>query len=352
MPPPIDPNTTLHEVRPEAPPVPANEPAASGKKRRVLWLAAALGVALAAGLGARAWVTRGEVETDDAQIEADVVALSARVAGPVAEVLVADDAHVAAGQPLFRIDDADYQAKVRQAEARLSTARAQVLAAQAQAHAAQAGLTRSQAEAERARLDLQRAEALKQGDVIANRDYDNSRIQSRSADAGAGSSRAQYSAALAQTELARTGVQAAQAELDLARLQLSYTVVRAPAAGVVSRLAARVGQMVQAGQNVGQLVPDQSYLVANFKETQTGALRPGQPVDVSIDAYPGQTLHGKVESLSGGTGARFALLPPDNASGNFVKVVERVPVRIAWVDPPKDVVLRAGLSANATVHTR
>lgn len=356
MPPPIDPNAKLHEVRDPPAPTPANEPAtagaAAGKKRRLLWLSAAVAVALGAGLGVRAWSTRGEVSTDDAQIEADVVALSPRVAGPVAEVLVADDSHVVAGQPLFKIDDADFQVKVRQAEAKLATAHAQVVAAQAQATAAQAGLTRSQAEAERAQLDLQRAEALRQGDVIAAQQYDNTRIQSRTAQAGTGTSRAQYAAALAATELARTGVQAAQAELDLARLQLSYTVIRAPAAGTVSRFAARVGQMIQAGQNVGQLVPDQSYLVANFKETQTGALRPGQAVDVSIDAYPDQTFHGKVEAISGGTGARFALLPPDNASGNFVKVVERVPVRIAWVDAPRELALRAGLSAYATVHTR
>jgi membrane fusion protein (multidrug efflux system) len=353
MAPPTDPNAKLHEVRPDAPP-PANEsaPAPSGKKRRVLWIVAAVAVAATVGIGAHAWLTRGEVSTDDAQVEADVVALAPRVSGPVAEVLVADDSHVKAGQPLFRIDDADYQVKVRLAEAELATARAQVVTAQAQAGAAQAGLTRSQAEAERAQIDLQRAEALRQGEAIAAQAYDNTRIQSRSAEAGTGTSRAQYAAALAATELARTRIVSAQAALDLARLQLSYTVIRAPSDGTISRLGARVGQMIQAGQNVGQLVPDTTYLVANFKETQTGAIRPGQRVEITIDAYPDRTFEGKVESLSGGTGARFALLPPDNASGNFVKVVERVPVRIAWASPPADLALRAGLSAYATVHTR
>jgi membrane fusion protein (multidrug efflux system) len=357
MPPPVDPNAKLHEVRSpvvespgEGEPVAAAPPA--GKRRRPLWIAAALVLVLAGALGVRAWVTRGEVSTDDAQVEADVVALAPRVSGAVAEVLVADDAHVVTGQPLLRLDDADFQVKVRQAEAKLATARAQVVAAEAQAGAAQAGLTRSRAEAERAQLDLKRAEALQQGDAIAAKDLDASRIQSRTAQAGTGATRAQFAAALAAAELARTQVQAAQAEVDLARLQLSYTVVRAPVAGTVSRLGARAGQMVQAGQSVGQLVPDASYVVANFKETQTGSIRAGQAVDVVIDAYPDRTFHGKVESLSGGTGARFALLPPDNASGNFVKVVERVPVRISWTDPPGDVALRAGLSAYATVHTR
>ena len=354
---PSDPNTKLHEVRPEEAVPPVNEPArpepaGPPKSRRVAVVVGVVLVVAAALVGVRAWLHRDEQSTDDAQVEADVVALAPRVGGPVAEVLVADDSHVTAGQPLFRLDDADYQARVRQAEAELATARAQVITAQAQAGAAQAGLTRAQVEAEKADIDLRRAEALRQGDAIAAQAYDSTRIQSKSAAAGEGANRAQYAAALAGVELARARVQAAQAALDLARLQLSYTLVRAPAAGTVSRLSARVGQIVQAGQNVGQLVPDQTYVVANFKETQTGAIRPGEEVDIAVDAYPGRTLRGKVEAISAGTGARFSLLPPDNASGNFVKVVERVPVRIAWVSPPAGLPLRAGLSADVTVHTR
>jgi membrane fusion protein (multidrug efflux system) len=351
---PVDPNAKIHEVRSDEAPAPVNEPepAPPRRKRRVLLVAAVVAVLAAAGLGYRAYLTRGDVSTDDAQVEADVVAVAPRVGGPVAEVMAADNAHVTAGQPLFRIDPADYQVRVRQAEAELATAQAQVVAAQAQAGAARAGVSRSEAEAERAQLDLSRAEELRQGDAIAAQAFDATRIQSQTAKAGAGANRAQYAAALASTELARTRVQAAQAALDLAKLQLSYTVIRAPAAGTVSRLAARVGQMVQPGQNVAQLVPDGTYVVGNFKETQSGAIRPGQEVEVTIDAYPGRSLRGRVESISGGTGARFALLPPDNASGNFVKVVERVPVRIAWVEPPADLPLRAGLSAFVTVHTQ
>jgi membrane fusion protein (multidrug efflux system) len=241
---------------------------------------------------------------------------------------------------------------VRQADAELATARAQALAAEAQVQAARATVSRSEAEAAKAQLDLQRAEALKQGDAIATQNYEATRTQSETARAGAGANHAQYAGALASLELARARIQAAQAAADLARLQASYAVVKAPADGVVSRLAARAGQIVQPGQNLGQLVPDRTYVVANFKETQTGGLRPGQKVDVTLDAYPGRTLAGTVESLSAGTGARFALLPPDNASGNFVKVVERVPVRITLVTPPADLPLRAGLSADVTVHTR
>ncbi len=354
MSPPVDPNAKIHEVRPDE--VAANEPApAPGPPRKKRWflvVAAAVAVLAAGGFGIHAFLTRGDVSTDDAQIEADVVALGPRVGGQVAEVLVQDNAHVAVGQPLFRLDDADYQARVRQAQAELATAEAQVLSAQAQAGAARAGVSRSEAEAERAKLDLSRAEALRQGDAIAAQTFDSTRIQNQAAQAGARDNRAQYAAALAGTELAHARVQAAQAALDLAKLQLSYTVVRAPAAGIISRFAARAGQMVQAGQNMGNLVPDATYVVGNFKETQTGAIRAGEEVEVTIDAYPGRQLRGRVESVAGGTGARFALLPPDNASGNFVKVVERVPVRIAWVDAPADLPLRAGLSAYVTVHTR
>jgi membrane fusion protein (multidrug efflux system) len=355
--PPTERDVKLHEVRPEAVEVPANEPAPDGPRRgggkaRLLVVVAVALLLAGSGVGARAYLTRGEVETDDAQVEGDVVALAARVGGPVAELMVSDNAHVVAGQPILRLDDADYQVRVRQAEAEVAIARVQVVAAQAQAGAAQAGLTRSEAEEEKAKLDLDRAEALHQADAIATQSYDATRIQSRSATAGAGATRAQYAAALAATELAKARVQAAQAALDLAKLQKSYTVLRAPTSGTISRLGARVGQLVQPGQNLGQLVPDGTYVVANFKETQTGSLHPGQEVDVSLDAYPGRTVHGKVESLSGGTGSRFALLPPDNASGNYVKVVERVPVRIAWSDPPGDLALRAGLSAAVTVHTR
>lgn len=353
---PADPK--LHPVPQPDPASPAAEaqapaaPARGGRRRRLL---AGAGLALALAVGAlalRAVLTRGEVGTDDAFVEADVVAVAPRIGGTIAEVLVAENAPVTRGQPILRIDDADYQARTKQAVAELETARAQAAAADAQVRGARATVSRADAEAEKAQLDLRRADELKAGDAIAADRYDATRIAGETARAGASTNRAQYAAALANAALARARVKAAEAALDLARLQLSYTVVTAAGDGVISRLGARAGQIVQPGQVLGQLVPSRSYVVANFKETQTGAIRPGQKVDVELDAYEGRRLEGRVESISGGTGARFALLPPDNASGNFVKVVERVPVRIAWVNPPADLPLRAGLSANVTVHTR
>jgi len=156
----------------------------------------------------------------------------------------------------------------------------------------------------------------------------------------------------AQMAVARARVRGSQATLDLARNQLSYAKVLAAADGTVTRFVAREGMLLVAGQVVGQVVPNRAYVVGNFKETQLERLSAGQEAAVEIDAYPGRRFRGQVESISGGTGARFALLPPDNASGNFVKVVERVPVRIALVDPPAELPLRAGLSASVTVKVR
>ncbi len=354
MNPPPDPK--LHEVRPTpvepVSPRAGATPSGPARRRTALIIAGAAAALAVAAIGLHLFLTRFDETTDDAQVDADVVAVAPRVGGTVAEVLVADDAGVSEGQALVRLDDAGYQLKARDAEAELATARAQEAAADAQVGAARASVTRAEAEAEKAALDLRRAEALRTGQAIAASQYDATRASSETARAGAGANRAQYAAALANAELARARVQSAGASLDLARLQLSYTVLKAPAAGTLSRLQARPGQVVQPGQVLGQLVPERTYVVANFKETQTGAIRPGQRAEVVLDAYPGRTLEGRVESVSGGTGARFALLPPDNASGNFVKVVQRVPVRIAWSAPPKDLPLRAGLSATVTVHTR
>jgi len=143
-------------------------------------------------------------------------------------------------------------------------------------------------------------------------------------------------------------VAAAEAAVKLAELQLSYTRVPAPADGLVTQLTARVGALISPGQPLAQLVPTGTYLVANFKETQIDRMRAGNRAEVRIDAYPGRTFEATVESLAGGTGSRFSLLPPDNASGNFVKVVQRVPVRLGWKTLP-DVPLKAGLSATVTV---
>ncbi len=323
-----------------------------GRRRRLLQIGAAALLAAAIAFGAHLVATRGEETTDDAQVEADVVPIAARVPGTVVRVLVRENQVVKKGDLLFELDPADYAARARQSEAELATARAQAAAADAQVLVARAAQGRAEPESRKATSDLERARKLRAGDALPEAQLDTARAAAEAGEAGVSSAKAQLVAAHASAELARARVQSAEAALQLAQLQLSYTRVVAPADGEVSKLSAREGQLLAAAQPAGQLVPGQSYLVANFKETQIGRMRPGQKAEVEIDAYGGKKLEGRVESISGGTGARFSLLPPDNASGNFVKVVERVPVRIAWMNPPQGMALRAGLSAAVTVHTR
>jgi membrane fusion protein (multidrug efflux system) len=351
--------------------------------------------------GLRLLVTSGLETTDDGQVDADVVAVGPRIPGQVLRVLVKDDQVVRKGEVLFELDPADLVARVQQAEAELdsavataavaeasarggfSTAKAGVSAsasglagAAAQVDAARAAVVRAEAEARRTSRDLARARELLAAEAVSREHFDSAVDQDASAQAALAAARAQLSSAEearrsaegrvgeasgrlegqtpvdAQIAVARARVRGMQASLELARNQLAYSKVVAPRDGTITRLVAREGGLVAAGQVMGFLVPLEVYVVANFKETQVGRMKPGQPAEIEVDALPGRTLHGRVESLSGGTGARFALLPPDNASGNFVKVVERVPVRVAITDPVGDLPLRAGLSANVTVRVR
>jgi membrane fusion protein (multidrug efflux system) len=389
-------------------------PAAKRRGKPYLILGAVVAVGLAA-YGGISWLSRGKESTDDAQVDADVVAVSARVGGAVLKVDVTDNQQVHKGDLLVEIDPADLTAKAKQAEAELAAARAQASAADAQVRivtatsrgglsaaqaqlsgtatsvasagaqieAAQASLARSQAEAARADTDLARAEALRKDEAVPLAQVDTARANSQAAHAAVAQATAQLASAedmrrTAQTQiaeakgrveqsapvdaqlavaqanadLAHARADAAEASLAQVKLQLSYTRIEAPADGLLSRLAVHEGQLVQAGQQVVGIVPNTTYVVANFKETQVGNMRAGQRAEIAVDALPGRSFEGKIESTSPGTGARFSLLPADNASGNFVKVVQRLPVKIAWVNVPADVKLAAGLSVDVTVFTQ
>jgi len=389
-------------------------PAKKNKARPYIILGAIVGVALAVYLLV-GWLGRGKETTDDAQVDGDVVAVSTRVSGAVLKVHATDNEAVTKGQLLVEIDPADYTARVKEAEAELAAAQAQARAADAQVSiveatskgglsfaraqlsgsatsvagadadvaAAQAALARAQAQANQADLDLARDEGLLKDQAIPRAQVDMARSNAQAARAAVAQAQAQIAAAkemkrTAQThivesaarveqsapvdaqvaqvranaDLAHARVDSADAALTQAKLQLSYTRIEAPTDGTLSRLAAHDGQLVQAGQQVVSVVPSATYVLANFKETQVGAMRSGQRAEIVVDAYPGRTFEGKVDSTSPGTGARFSLLPPDNASGNFVKVVQRLPVKIAWVNVPADVKLAAGMSADVTVVTR
>ncbi|UOQ66565.1 HlyD family secretion protein [Hymenobacter volaticus] len=306
-------------------------------------------------------------ETDDAQVEGDVYPIIPRVGGPVLEVKVQDNQQVKKGDVLVTIDPADYQQRVNAAEAALVAAQANVVAARAAVRTAQAGVGSSQAtigvsEASRTRLekDLKRSEFLRKEDIIPQSEYDAVQANLRATSAQRATAqqqvqvaRQQVAAAEQQVAVAQAVVKQRQADLDNAKLQLSYSTITAPGNGVVSKKNVQPGQVVGPGQQLmGLVASEQTWVIANFKETQLGEMREGQPVTVEVDAYPGREFEGKIQSLSAATGARFALLPPDNASGNFVKVTQRVPVKIVLNEVDPEHPLRAGMSVVATVKVK
>jgi membrane fusion protein, multidrug efflux system len=398
-------------------PTPSAAPSGGGK-RRVIMLSL-LGAFLLTGAGW--WVLhRGLEATDDAQLDADVVAVPSRANGTVTAVHFTDNQRVDAGALLVELDDAQAKAKLAQAEAELLGAKASADAADATAELTQknaaagqkiagaslsgaavavtatsdqiveatANLASAKAQRDKAKLDLDRTKQLFSTGAIASAALEAAQTTFDSAEAVADSAEAriitlksstsqararvseasarygqanetlpsQVAEARARAASAKARVATAEALRDLAQLDLSYTKIFAPHAGTVSKRSVAEGQLVSAGQAVVMLVPDARqhgavWVTGNFKETQLVHMRIGQPATMTIDAY-GRELHGKVESFSGATGARFALLPPDNATGNFTKVVQRVPVRIKLDEFPADLALMPGLSVELTVNTR
>jgi membrane fusion protein, multidrug efflux system len=307
---------------------------------------------------------RSHEETDDAQVEGHISPVLPRVSGYVAEVLVKDNEQVTAGQPLVVIDPheldlriASAEAAQRSAEAGARTADAALANAVAAQAVTQANVVTAEVTQRKAAADLARDANLFKNSAISGSQLADTQAAGDEADARLAASRRQADAAAAQIVSGRAQVDAAHAQidqrrtdLDFARLQRSYATITAPIAGIISHKDLEPGQYVQAGQTLLSVTSDAgAWVVANFKETEIARMRPGQPVAIRLDGYKGVAFHGKVESISGATGARFALLPPDNASGNYVKVTQRVPVRIA-VDPSGDGrVLRPGASADVTV---
>jgi membrane fusion protein (multidrug efflux system) len=350
------------------------EPAPSNKRRFVLALVG-LGILLGLGWGAKQWLYgRSHESTDNAQVDGHLVPVLAKVSGYVTRVNVAENDRVRADSMLVRIDEREYAVKLAQAEADLAAARAATggggVQGQAQAAVANAtgqeaalnaGVVAARANAVKAEADLRRMRELVAKQVVSRQQLDAAQAaadaaraqltaaQNNANAAGAGVSNAQAGVRLAQARLA-----AMQAARDNAQLQLSYTRVTSPVAGIVSRKGIEVGQLVQAGQPMLTIVSDTGvWITANFKETQLSDLKVGQPVELEVDAYGGCVAKGRVESLSAATGAKFALLPPDNATGNFTKVVQRVPVRIQVTEGcGKDRPLRPGMSVVAHVGVK
>ncbi len=322
--------------------------------------------AIALAVGAWMWVrSDGGVSTDNAYVRGDVTSLAPKVGGYVRAVEVEDNETVKAGDVLFRIDDRDYRARLAQAEANVEAARAQLAnvgsqtdlqqamirqaAAQRQAAVAELGLA---AKASERRRELIRSNAVSQAQVDeseAARARAEAGVTAASASLEAQQERIQVLAT--QREAAVAAVAQAEAARDLARIDLESTIVRAPVGGVVGNRQVRVGRLVSPGTPLLDIVPvNDVWLVANFKETQVADIQPGQRVRISIDGYPGRTFEGVVDSFAPGSGSAFSLLPSDNATGNFVRVVQRVPVKIRLVNNPLPGRIVPGLSARVEIE--
>ncbi len=320
------------------------------RKRWLIVLIALVVIGAIAG-GTKWWIESSKwVSTDDAFIDTHTVQVSAQVAGRVKAVLANDNQEVAAGQPLVELDPADFQAALSQALANQDSAQGQLAQAKAQLPVAQANLDQAraqvavaQAASTNAEINLNRDKTLARmgGLAVSQQTIDNDTATARSDAANLAAAQQKVAASEAQLALNKTqidtaeaGGRAAAAQVTQARLNLSYTVIRAPQAGHITNKTVALGNYVQVGQALTALVPDQVWVTANYKETEIGEMRVGNPVDIYVDAYPGHVFHGQVQSFQAGSGAAFSLLPPENATGNYVKVVQRVPVKVMFDDEP------------------
>ena len=307
------------------------------------------------------------VDTDDAQIDGDISPVVARVGGYVDSIMFEENTHVAKGQLLVKIDDRDYRVKLEQAQAaqvgasaNIGVGESQISTTAANSSSAKAEVTSAGARLDKVKKDYARYANLVQDGSVTRQQFDQAKADLEVAQANYDAAKDKYKAALQQVATSRsqltvtnTGVTQKQVDIDYAKLQLTYTQVKSPATGLAAKKNVQVGQLVQAGQTLFSVVNDNSlYITANFKETQLDKIRNGQKVDVKVDAYPSLKVDGEVYNFSPATGAKFSLLPPDNATGNFVKVVQRIPVKIKLSGSKEDLAkLRPGMSVDVSVIT-
>ena len=338
--------------------------------RRVIFLTL-FGLVVLAVLGFAAhWLRTGRYveSTENAYVEADIAVISPRIAGYVRTVNVEDNQPVGRGDVLATLEDIDYRARATAADAELSaersaigTAEAMTASRSAAIREAEAGLGATQAEALRAETDRARLQRLLADGFVSRQRYDVAVAEAASrraavaqARAAVASARSGVTGASSERRTAAASSRAAAAQADAARYELDNTVIRAPIDGVVGNRFARVGQYVRPGQQLMAVVPvAQVYVIANFKETQVARMTPGQPVTIAVDAYPDREVTGRVDSLSPAAGSRFSILPPENATGNFTKIVQRLPIKIRLDRPlPADMRLFPGMSVEVSLDIR
>jgi membrane fusion protein (multidrug efflux system) len=331
-------------------------------------------IAVAATFAVRRWlVSRHLVSSDNAQVDGHITPIAPKVQAFVSRVLVDDNQLVKAGDTLVVLDPRDLELRLEQARADLASARAQagsganagqaaaqLASSESQAAGAEASVAAAEAAARKASADLARYRGLAETKVISAQQLDAAQAANDAAQANVDAARRQAAAAKSQVAAYRAALKGADARLAAAasavrtaETQVGYTVLQAPIDGVVARRRVEPGELVQPGQSLLAVVPSGDiWVTANLKETELQLVKVGDPVEFGVDAYPGVTFHGKVESLSPATGARFSLLPPDNATGNFTKVVQRVPVRIAVDNQDTAHPLRPGMSVDVNIRVR
>ena len=333
----------------------------------VLRVSVAIGLLVVLGWGGKIFFeSRGRESTDDAFIEAHVMQVSPKISEKVLGVFVDDNQMVKRGDLLAELDQRDTVALVKQAKANLDSAEAKLAEAKAKLAADQASLAQARADvneskalADNAGQELTRSSSLRQSGAIAQREYDQTLAGELSTNAALASKQQKAIAAEAGVNIAVAAVASSEAWgeqsralLDTAQLRMDNTKILAPGDGRITRKNVEPGNFVQPGNALMAIVGPEVWVVANFKETQLARMRPGQRVDVRVDSYPDLRVRGKVDSIQSGTGSRFSLLPPENATGNYVKVVQRVPVKIT-LDLPADAPLMApGMSVSPSVLVR
>jgi membrane fusion protein (multidrug efflux system) len=373
-------NATVVKIQPEPPqqatlkpsasapqPQPPAKPKASPVRRIIMGVALVAALSAAAYYGHSYWtVGRFEVSTDDAYVKADMSILGAKIAGYVDSVPFGDNAKVKAGDVVLKLDDGDYKLAVDAAKAKIETQKASIEAIAKQKIAQQSAVVAAQAQFDSAKaaelnavLTQNRASQLVKSNAGSQQALDDANRQRATAAANVNAAQANIDAANAQLAIFDAQTTTAQRQIDelniaLAKAEhdLSFTEIKAPFDGVVANRAVEPGQYVGAGSRLLALVPTQlSFVTANFKETQISLIHPGAKAEITIDAFKGETFEGKVDSISPASGAEFSLLPPDNATGNFTKITQRVPVKIT-VPPELAAKLRPGMSATVSVDSR